>query len=275
MTDIANRTAVELAAALRAKTISAREVIDASLRRIADGQLGLNAFLTVCGERAREEAEAADAKMARGEPLGPLHGIPLSVKDLTTTAGVRTTYGSKLHAADAVPGMDAVAVARARAAGAIVVGKTTTPEFGHKAFTEGPLFGRTLNPWRDDVTCGGSSGGAAVALAARMGPLALGTDGGGSIRIPAACCGVVGLKATLGAIPNLQASDLFGANSCVGPMARNVRDVRMLFEVLAGPDVRDPYGQAPFPDVECALSLAGWLAGALRQSFGRRSRKDR
>ena len=202
----------------------------------------LNAFITVCGDRAREEARKADGSRARGEALGPLHGVPFSVKDLTDTAGVRTTYGSALHA-DSVPNADAVAVARARTAGAILVGKTTTPEFGHKPFTEGPFFGRTLNPWNESVTCGGSSGGAAVAVAAGLGPLAIGTDGGGSIRIPAACCGIVGLKPTLGGIPNLQVADLFSTNACVGPMARNVADTRLLFEILAGPDRRDPYGQ--------------------------------
>jgi aspartyl-tRNA(Asn)/glutamyl-tRNA(Gln) amidotransferase subunit A len=134
-----------------------------------------------------------------------------------------------------------------RRAGAILVGKTTTPEFGHKPLTQGPFFGLTLNPWNKDYTCGGSSGGAAVAVAARIGPIALGTDGGGSIRIPAACCGVVGLKATLGAIPNLQPPDLFGANSYVGPMARDIADTRLQFDVLVGPDRRDPYGQTIFP----------------------------
>jgi len=143
-----------------------------------------------------------------------------------------------------VPTEDAVAVARARAAGAILIGKTTTPEFGHKQSTDAPIFGRTLNPISPTVTCGASSGGAAVAVASGMGPLALGTDGGGSIRIPAACCGIVGLKATLGAIPNLQPPDLFSANSYVGPMARDVADVSLLFDVLVGPDKRDPYGGA-------------------------------
>jgi len=258
MSDIVGFSATDLAAALRTRRVSAREAVDAILAKIAvSGHL--NAFLTVCATRAREEALEADAKLKRGEPVGPLHGIPLSVKDLSLTAGVRTTHGSRLYA-NAVPDVDAVAVARARAAGAILIGKTTTPEFGHKAFTEGPLFGRTLNPWREDVTCGGSSGGAAVALAARMGPLALGTDGGGSIRIPAACCGVVGLKATLGSIPNLQAPDLFGATSYVGPMARNVADVRLLFGALTGPDERDPFGQARHVDSPPRPLRVGWLA---------------
>jgi len=247
MTAIADLSALDLATAIRSKAVSPVEAIDAALARI-EAQAELNAFMAVCAERARSEARQAEAKVMRGEALGALHGIPFSVKDLTNTEGVATTQGSALFA-DNVPKADAVAVARARAAGAILIGKTTTPEFGHKPFTEGPFFGRTLNPVSHAHTCGGSSGGAAVAVAAGMGQLALGSDGGGSIRIPAACCGVVGLKATLGAIPNLQAPDLFGANSFVGPMARDVADTRLMYDVLAGPDRRDPYGQVPaFPE---------------------------
>ncbi|HWK46152.1 MAG TPA: amidase family protein [Stellaceae bacterium] len=241
MTAIADLSATDLAAAIRARQISPVDAVEAALGRIEERR-DLNAFMAIPADRARAEARAAEAAVMSGAPLGPLHGIPFSVKDLTNTEGVATTQGSALFA-DTVPAADAIAVARARAAGAILIGKTTTPEFGHKPFTEGPLFGRTLNPWSHAHTCGGSSGGAAVAVASGMGPIALGSDGGGSIRIPAACCGVVGLKATLGAIPNLQAPDLFGANSYVGPMARDVADTRLLFDILAGPDRRDPYGQ--------------------------------
>jgi aspartyl-tRNA(Asn)/glutamyl-tRNA(Gln) amidotransferase subunit A len=240
-TAIADLSATSLAAAIRARTISPVEAVESALARI-EAHSELNAFMAICSDRARAEAKAAEAAVISGAPLGALHGIPFSVKDLTNTEGVATTQGSALFAGT-VPATDAVAVARARAAGAILIGKTTTPEFGHKPFTEGPLFGRTLNPWNHAYTCGGSSGGAAVAVAAGMGALALGSDGGGSIRIPAACCGVVGLKATLGAIPNLQAPDLFGANSYVGPIARDVTDTRLMFDALVGPDWRDPYGQ--------------------------------
>jgi aspartyl-tRNA(Asn)/glutamyl-tRNA(Gln) amidotransferase subunit A len=245
MTDIADLTACDLAAAIRNKTVSPVEAVDAVLRQM-EARRELNAFLAVPAERARAEAKQAEAAVRRGEPLGSLHGVPFSAKDLINTEGVATTQGSALFAG-AIPSTDAVAVARARAAGAILIGKTTTPEFGHKPFTEGPFFGRTLNPWSEAHTCGGSSGGAGVAVAAGMGPLALGTDGGGSIRIPASCCGIVGLKATLGAIPHLQPPDLFGANSYVGPMARTVADTRLLFEAVAGPDRRDPYGQGETP----------------------------
>ena len=260
MTDIADMTAVEMTGALRSRSISTVEAVQAVLDRI-DSRSRLNAFMTVSSERALDEAHAVDSATAKGEEGGLLKGLPFSVKDLTNTEGVRTTSGSALFANN-VPSTDAVAVSRARAAGAIMIGKTTTPEFGHKPFTEGPYFGRTLNPWNERVTCGGSSGGAAVAIAAGMGPLALGTDGGGSIRIPASCCGVVGFKATLGAIPNLQAADLFGANSYVGPMARTVGDTRLMFEAMRGPDVRDPFGQTvgTLRPRDRAPVRIGWLA---------------
>jgi aspartyl-tRNA(Asn)/glutamyl-tRNA(Gln) amidotransferase subunit A len=245
MDEVAELSITALAEAIRTRTVSPVEAVRAALDRIAS-RPELNAFITVVGEQATESARQAEREVSEGTPRGPLHGIPFSVKDLTNTAGVRTTMGSRLFV-DNVPTEDAVAVARLKAAGAILIGKTTTPEFGHKPFTESPLFGRTLNPFDSARTCGGSSGGAAVAVQAGMGPLALGTDGGGSIRIPASCCGIVGLKATLGAIPNLQAPDMFGANSYVGPMARRVVDVALAFDVLRGPDHRDPYGQGAHP----------------------------
>ncbi len=256
MDDLTGMDAVTLAAAIRQGQVSPVEAVSAALDRIA-ARADLNAFITVTAESALAAAREAEAVARRGDALGPLHGVPISVKDLTLTAGVRTTMGSALYE-DFVPGEDAVAVARAKAAGAILIGKTTTPEFGHKQSTDAPLFGRTLNPIDPRYTCGASSGGAAVAVAAGMGPLALGTDGGGSIRIPASCCGIVGMKATLGAIPNLQPADLFGANSYVGPMARNVADTALLYEVLQGADRRDPYGQLDLPARAPARpSLAG------------------
>ena len=241
MTAIADLSAVALSAAIRARKISPVEAVDAAFARIEEKKR-LNAFMAVCAARARGEAKAAEAAVMRGDLLPALHGVPFSAKDLINTEGVATTQGSALFA-DVIPKADAVSVARMRKAGAILIGKTTTPEFGHKPFTEGPFFGRTLNPLDESRTCGGSSGGAAVAVATGMGPTALGSDGGGSIRIPAACCGVVGLKATLGVIPHLQPPDLFGANSYVGPMARDLADTRLMFEALRGPDRRDPYGQ--------------------------------
>ena len=258
--DLADLGVVALADAIHRGDVTPLEAIDAALARIEQGAR-YNAFITVIAEPARAAARDAMTRRRAGETLPRLFGVPFSAKDLIATAGVRTTSGSRLFA-DALPAQDAMAITRLKQAGAILIGKTTTPEFGHKAFTEAPLFGRTLNPWNEAVTCGGSSGGAAVAALLGMGPLALGTDGGGSIRIPAACCGIVGLKATLGAIPHLQVPDLFAANSFVGPMARSVADVALAFSVLRGVDRRDPYGQSVLP-VSDALPLAGlrvaWL----------------
>lgn len=262
MSDLAEMTAVEMASAIRKKRVSPVEILDAVLARI-EARSDLNAFITVTADEAREAARAAEARVMQGGGLPPLLGIPYSVKDLLNTAGVRTTMGSRLFE-DNVPTTDAVSVARAKAAGAVLVGKTTTPEFGHVQSATSPLFGRTLNPVDPSVTPGASSSGSAVAVAAGMGPVSLGTDGGGSSRIPAACCGVVGFKPTLGAIPHLQLPDLFGANSFVGPMARTVGDVALLFEAIAGPDGRDPYGQAAGLLPEGAARLqglrVGWIA---------------
>lgn len=238
---LADLSATVIAALIARREISPVEAVTASLERIA-ATCDLNAFMAVCAERALSEARDAEAVIMRGEAAGPLCGVPFSVKDLIDTEGVATTYGSALYA-DNVPSQDAVSVARARAAGAILIGKTTTPEFGHKSFTEGPFFGRTLNPHNPAHTCGGSSGGAAVAVQVGAGPLALGTDGGGSVRIPAACCGIVGFKATLGVVPHLQVGDLFAATSYVGPMARSVADARLLFDAIKGPHRMDPFGQ--------------------------------
>jgi aspartyl-tRNA(Asn)/glutamyl-tRNA(Gln) amidotransferase subunit A len=262
MTDLADLSARELAARIRRKEISPVEAVRASLARI-EAKRELNAFITVVADEALEAARRAEQQVMAGGPLPPLHGVPYSVKDLTLTAGVRTTMGSAIFE-NFVPKEDAVPVARAKAAGTILIGKTTTPEFGHKQSAEAPSFGRTLNPIDPRYTCGASSSGAAVAVAAGMGPLALGTDGGGSIRIPASCCGIVGLKPTLGNVANLQPPDLFAANSYVGPMARDVADTALLYEAIRGGDSRDPFGQAATPGGRAVpLSLSGlrvaWL----------------
>lgn len=263
MTEIADLTAVELAQNIRTKSISPVEATKAILSRI-EARSDLNAFITVCADEAIAEAKKAEKAVVKGETLGPLHGVPYSVKDLLNTAGVRTTMGSKIFAHN-VPREDAISVARARKAGAILVGKTTTPEFGHVQSATSPLFGRTYNPLDRTVTPGASSSGSAVAVASGMGPISLGTDGGGSSRIPAACCGVVGYKPTLGIIPHLQLPDLFGANSYVGPLARNVPDVRLVSEVLFGASSGDPYGQAAQLLHEQSLDTlkglkVGWIA---------------
>ena len=178
MTELAYTPASELAARIKAKALSPVELVDATLARIDALQPVLNCFITVCADAARTAAREAEAAVRRGDALGPLHGVPFSVKDLVNTAGVRTTFGS-LHHDENVPAEDAVAAARMKAAGAILFGKTTTPEFGHKALTAAPLFGRTRNAWSAEHTSGGSSGGAAVAVAAGIGPIGIATDGGG------------------------------------------------------------------------------------------------
>jgi aspartyl-tRNA(Asn)/glutamyl-tRNA(Gln) amidotransferase subunit A len=236
----------ELVAAIAGRRLSPVEVMEATLARVAAINPELNAFITLSAETAMAEARQAEAAITAGRTPGALCGVPFSAKDLIATGGLRTTMGSRLFA-DHVPGEDAVPITRLKAAGAILIGKTTTPEFGHKPLTDSPLFGRTQNPWDAAVTCGGSSGGAGVAALTGMGAFALGTDGGGSIRIPAACCGIVGLKGTLGAVPHLQLPDLFSANSYIGPMARRVADLQLLWPLLAGPSRHDPYGQAPPP----------------------------
>lgn len=260
MDELLEMSATELAWSIRGRLLSPVELMEATLTRIEALQPRLNAFITVTADAAMNAAREAEGAMMTGRMLGPLHGLPFSVKDLTPTAGVRTTMGSPIFA-DAVPAESAVPVSRLQAAGAILIGKTTTPEFGHKPLTEGPLFGRTLNPWDESRTCGGSSGGAAVAALTGMGAFALGTDGGGSVRIPAACCGIVGLKPTLGLVPNIHALDLFGSNSYIGPMGRTVADVAMILEAIAGSDRRDPYGQVQTVQVRAPHSLAGVRVG--------------
>ena len=243
MDDAVIRTdALTLAQRIRTKQVSAVAVVDAVLQRIEALQPRVNAFITVTAEEAREAARRAEAAVMAGEPLGPLHGVPFSIKDLLFTRGVRTTMGSRIFA-DQVPGEDAVPVRRLREAGAILVGKTTTPEFGHKPMTDSPLFGATRNPWDLSRSAGGSSGGAAAAVATGQAPLALGTDGGGSIRLPASCCGIVGLKPTLGRVPHVQQADLFSTTSYIGPMARTVAEASACFDAIVGFDPGDPYSR--------------------------------
>src|SRR5437764_1815656 len=238
--DLAFTSAAELAALIAQRVVSPVEIVDILLERIEKTQPILNAFMTVCADDARAAAKAAEAAVMRGDALGPLHGVPFAVKDLVNTAGLRPSLGSWARA-DNVPSADSPSVARLKAAGAILVGKTTTPEFGHKCFTEAPLFGRTANPWDLARTCGGSSGGAAAAVAAGLGPIGIGTDGGGSSRIPAACCGVVGFKQTLGLVPHDLTPDGFGNQSHITPMTRTVMDAALMLQAMAGPHRCDPH----------------------------------
>jgi len=257
---LCQQPAYRLAALIAAKEVSPVEAVRAVLARIEESQPVLNAFITVCAEEALAAARAAEAAVMRGERLGPLHGVPYAAKDLVDTAGVRTTYGSLLFEKH-VPQADTVAAARMKAAGAILVGKTTTPEFGHKSLTDAPLFGVTCNPWDRRRTCGGSSGGAAAALAAGLGPLGIATDGGGSTRIPAACCGLVGLKQTLGTIPHSHVQDAFGMYTYVTPLSRNVLDTALQLTAMAGPHPSDPWSIGAAPQDWIAAARPGELKG--------------
>jgi aspartyl-tRNA(Asn)/glutamyl-tRNA(Gln) amidotransferase subunit A len=237
--DIAYRPAAELAQLIRSRAVSPVEIMRDTLDRIERSQPTLNAFITVAADAAMVAAHSAEAAVIQGAKLGPLHGVPVAVKDLIPTAGIRTTWGSLIFK-DHVPDHDAVAIARLKRAGAIVVGKTTTPEFGQQCLTQAPLFGRTRNAWRADRSSGGSSGGSAVAVAAGLVPIAVATDGGGSTRIPAACNGVVGFKQSLGVVPQEYAQDGFGNISYVTPMTRTVLDTALMLDAMAGTDLRDP-----------------------------------
>ena len=245
--DLTDLAATELAACIRARRASALEVANAALARIESTEPVVSAFIHLDAEGARAAAGDIDRRLAAGEDPGPLAGVPVSVKDLVHVAGMPTSFGSRAFAGTSAP-EDAIPIARLRAAGAVIVGKTTTPEFGHKPVTAGPLFGETLNPWNRAFSSGGSSGGAAASLATRQTPLAVGTDGGGSVRIPASVCGLFGLKATLGRIPHVHASDLFANNAGIGPMARSLDDLSLMYRIMAGTAPGDPWSKAAPPD---------------------------
>lgn len=240
MTDLTRLPASDLSDLIATKKVSPVELTEAVLARAEKLQPVLNCFITLVPEQARAAAKLAEAEVMLGKPLGLLHGIPFAAKDLVNTAGVRTTFGSLLYENN-VPKEDAVCAARVKAAGGILFGKTTTPEFGHKALTDGPLFGRTRNAWSAAHTSGGSSGGAAVAVAAGIGPIGIATDGGGSTRIPAAINGMVGLKQSNGVIPHSQVADAFGNYTYVTPMSRTVMDTALMLQAMAGPHPSDPW----------------------------------
>ncbi|MFL6716118.1 MAG: amidase [Burkholderiaceae bacterium] len=237
--DLCFLSAVEMAAQIRAGRLSAREVMTAHLARIEAVNPQVNAIVTLHAEQAMAAALAADEAQARGETLGPLHGLPVVHKDLIMTRGMRTTYGSKVHE-DYVPTRSALLVERQQAAGAISIGKTNTPEFGAGSQTFNAVFGATRNPYDLGKTCGGSSGGSAVALATGMAPLADGTDMGGSLRCPANYCNVVGMRPSIGRVPDFPSQNGWSNLSVHGPMARNVADLALHLSVMAGHDARDP-----------------------------------
>jgi len=239
MTDICFMTATELARRIRAKELSAREVMEAHLTQIERVNPKVNAIVTLLPERAMDGARAADVALTGGAAAGPLHGLPVAHKDLFLTKGIRTTYGSRIYQGF-VPDQDMLIVERMRAAGAITIGKTNTPEFGAGSQTFNEVFGATLNPYDLTKTCGGSSGGAAVALACGMVPMADGSDHGGSLRNPANFCNIVGFRTAPGRVPVYPARAVWFPFSVEGPMARTVQDVALFLSVLAGPDRRVP-----------------------------------
>ena len=239
--DLAFTPASELRRLLDTRQVSSVEVTELFLRRIEEFNPILNAFLTVTGDEAVASAREADERISRGEGEGSLLGIPISIKDLEITKGIRSTMGS-LAFKDLVPDQDSATAERVRRSGAIILGKTNTPEFGLSGTTENRLGEACRNPWNTECTSGGSSGGAAAALAAGLCSLATGSDGGGSIRIPSSFCGLFGIKPTLGRVPRYGGVGNPSPNltSQSGPMARNVRDAAMLLQALAGYDARDP-----------------------------------
>lgn len=257
MNELHYLSATELSRLIRDREVSAAEVMRAHLERIEEVNPRVNAIVTLVAEQAMDAAEAAD----KAEPTGPLHGLPVAHKDLADTAGIRTTYGSPLFA-DHVPDRDDLVVQRLRAAGAITVGKTNTPEFGTGSHTVNEVFGVTRNPYDLTKSAGGSSGGAAVALATGMVPLADGSDMGGSLRNPASFCNVVGLRPTPGRVPSVSEIAAWYTLSVQGPMARSVDDLTLMLSVISGFDPRSPYAIrerfAPEPEEGVAGLRVAW-----------------
>lgn len=272
MNDLCFLPATEMARLIRAKKLSARELLDAHLKQIDRVNLKVNAIVTFIPDQAAARAKEADENAAHGRFFGPLHGLPIAHKDLLETKGIRTTFGSPIFRYF-IPERDALAVERIRDAGAVLVGKTNTPEFGAGSQTFNPVFGATRNPFDLTKTCGGSSGGAAVGLACGMFPLADGSDMGGSLRNPASFCSVVGFRTSPGRVPVVPSlSSPWQALSVLGPMARTVADTALLLSAMAGPDPRsamsldDPGSRFAEPlDTKLTSKRIAWcpaLAGA-------------
>ncbi|PRZ17520.1 amidase [Nesterenkonia sandarakina] len=270
MSHLAELTAVELLAGYRAGDFTPVDATEAALERIEQHDGALNAFVLVDRESALESARGSAQRWAAGETLGPGDGVPTSIKDIFPTVGWPTLRGSKLIDAAGPWDFDAPCVARLRETGAVLLGKTTTPEFAWKGTTDSGRFGVTTNPWDPALTSGGSSGGAASAVGAGMGPWAVGTDGGGSVRIPAAFTGTVAIKATYGTVPMYPASP-FGTLAHAGPMARTVTDTALLLDVIAGFDARDwsalPSQSRPFSADLAELEVDGGSLAGVRIGY--------
>ena len=238
-TDLRFAEATILVTAIKKHELSPVELLDDILQRADQFQPTLHPFVTLDAENARAQAKQAEDAVTRDQPLGALHGLPVSVKDLESTKGLRTTSGSKFFEIY-VPDFDGAVATKLRESGAIIFGKTNTPHFGHKDSCDNLIGPPTRNPWNLERTPGGSSGGSAAAVAAGIGPLAHGSDGAGSIRIPAALCGIFGFKGTLGLVPYWPNPDLWSARSHNGPLARSVKDAALMLNAIARPDPRDP-----------------------------------
>ena len=277
-------SATDLAAAIRHGELSARAVTEAHLARLDAVNTGINAVVAPLPESALAEADFADQAQARGQSLGPLHGVPVTTKENADQAGCATPNGVPAYGT-VIAETDSPVIANLRKAGAIIIGRTNTPEFSLRWFTDNPLHGETLNPWDRTITPGGSSGGAAAALAAGIGPIAHGSDLGGSLRYPAYCCGVAALRPTLGRVPaastttDVERPPIFQLMSVQGPMAREIRDLRLSLGAMAAGDPRDPWwvpaplqGPPPTRPIKVAVSLkpaGGAIDGAVVEALKR------
>jgi aspartyl-tRNA(Asn)/glutamyl-tRNA(Gln) amidotransferase subunit A len=270
--EICRMEATRLAGEIRARNLSAVEVVDAVLERMDRLEPTLHAFCTPTPDAAREDAKRIDADLTAGRDAGPLAGVPVGIKDLVATKGVRTAMGSWAYA-DFVPDEDDVVVERLKGAGAIVLGKTNVPEFGYSGVGHNPVFETTVNPWNTSMTSGGSSAGSGAAVASGLGPFAVGSDGGGSVRIPSSFCGLFGMKASWGRVPlypGVKDERYPGVSSWeslehIGPMSRTVEDGALMLSVIAGPDDRDR-NTLPAPDFDWMEALKGELT-ALRVAY--------
>ncbi len=262
-------TVVEAGAALRCGATSSAQLTDAMLERIASLDGALNAYITVTADLARAQAHQADAELRAGRDRGPLHGIPVAIKDLIATRGIRTTAGSRVYE-DWVPEEDAAVILKLAEAGAVMLGKTGLHELAFGSTSVNPFFGAIANPWKLDHHPGGSSGGSAVAVAAGMAYAAIGTDTGCSIRQPAQCCGIVGHKPTFGLVSKTGVLPLVSSMDHVGPLTRCVHDAGIVLQAIAGPDPKDPYCvDRPVPDfcAQLGRSIEGSVIGVPRRFF--------
>lgn len=260
--NLTRKSATELASLVKRRAVSPVEVLDAHLEVIARINPALNAIVTLVADRARQQAREAETAVTRSETTGPLHGLPVVIKDITPTAGIRTTFGSPLFA-DHVPDEDAEVVRRLKAAGAIVIGKSNTPEFGAGANTVNEIFGATRNPWNLALSPAGSSGGSAAAVATGMVPLAQGTDFGCSVRIPAAFCGIVGIRPTPGLTPNYPMPLAWDPGQVHGPLARSAEDAALMLDSMVGYSPLSPISvaapwQSALAEVQRTGDLKGW-----------------